>query len=150
MSKLLIMKRFIYFTLLFAFGFGGHQTTSAQVNPSVEELHQFFNNQQLLITYREGEVLYGTYYFWEIHYCSNGYYGLYGNTVKRTVLGNEQRSNWQEYGTWKIVTQEGVNGILYQATTGNQQFYPLYKLDNGDLFISEGISVVKQGLAICN
>lgn len=124
-------------------------TTHSQTNASVEDLHNFFNNQQLLITYREGEVLYGTYYFLEIHFCPNGYYGLYGNTVKRTVLDNEQRSNWQEYGTWKITNQEGLNGILYVATTGNQQFYPLYMLQNGDLFISEGISVVKQGQAVC-
>lgn len=121
----------------------------AQTNPSVEELMQFFNNQQLQITYREGEVLYGTYYFLEIHYCPDGYYGLYGNSVKRTVLDNEQRSNWQEYGTWKIMNQNGVNGIQYSATNGGQQFYPLYKLANGDLFISEGVSIVKQGQAIC-
>lgn len=125
------------------------QTTEAQTNPSVEELDNFFNSQQLLITYREGEVLYGTYYFLEVHYCPNGYYGLYGNTVKRTVLDNEQRSNWQEFGTWKITTQDGLNGIYYAATNGGQQFYPIYKLQNGDMYISEGISIVNQGAAIC-
>ena len=143
------MKGLINFLLLFAFCFGGHQTTNAQDNPTIDELNNFFSDQQLLITYREGEVLYGTYYFLEIHYCSNGYYGLYGNTVKRTVLGNEQRTNWQEYGTWQIVNQEGVNGILYKATTGGQQFYPLYKLSNGDIYIGEGISIEKKGIAIC-
>lgn len=121
----------------------------AQTNPSIDELHTYFNNQQLLLTYREGEVLYGTYYFIEIHYCSNGYYGLYGSTVKQTVLGNEQRSNWKEFGTWKITNQDGLNGVFYVANNGNQKFYPLYKLANGSLFISEGISIVKQGAAIC-
>lgn len=121
----------------------------AQTNPSIKELHNYFNNQQLLLTYREGEVLYGTYYFIEIHYCPNGYYGLYGNTIKRTVLGNEQKSNWKEYGTWKIINQNGVNGIVYVTTAGQQQFYPLYKLANGDLYINEGISIVNQGQAIC-
>lgn len=68
------------------------QTMDAQTNPSIETLQNFFNGQQLLLTYREGEVVYGTYYFLEVHYCPNGYYGLYGNTVKQTVLGNEQKS----------------------------------------------------------
>ena len=121
----------------------------SQTNASIEDLTNFFNGQQLLITYRDGEVLYGTYYFLEIHYCPNGYYGLYGNTVKRTVLDNEQRSNWQEFGTWRITTQNGLNGIEYVATTGGQQFYPMYRLSNGDMFISEGISIVNQGMAIC-
>ena len=129
--------------------FGVIERTEAQVNPSVEELQAFFNNQQLLITYREGEALYGTYYFLEIHYCPNGYYGLYGRTVKRTVLDNEQRSNWQEFGTWKITNQNGINGIHYVATNGNQQFYPLYRLDNGSIYINEGVSIVNQGMAIC-
>ena len=120
-----------------------------QTIPTIKEVYNFFNNQNLLITYREGEAVFGTYYFLEIHYCPNGYYGLYGNTVKRTVLGNEQKSNWQEYGTWKIINQNSLNGIYYAATNGNQKFYPLYKLPNGDLFISEGITIVKKGLAIC-
>lgn len=137
----------IGFFLLIGIGITHH--AKSQVNPSVEELHDFFNNQQLLITYRDGEALYGTYYFLEIHYCPNGYYGLYGRTVKRTVLGNEQGSNWQEFGTWQISDKNGINGIHYTATNGNQQFYPLYRLDNGNLFISDGISIVKQGLAIC-
>ena len=70
--------------------------------PTEEELHEFLNGKQLMITYREGEALYGTYYFIEVHYCPNGYYGLYANTVKRTVLGNEQKGGWQEYGQWQV------------------------------------------------
>ncbi|WP_299554489.1 hypothetical protein [Seonamhaeicola sp.] len=143
------MKYYAVFVFMVLTQFMCGEPLNAQVNPSVDELHRFFNNQQLLITYREGEVLYGTYYFLEVHYCPNGYYGLYGNTVKRTVLGNEQKSNWQEYGSWKITTQNGVNGIFYAATNGNRQFYPLYKLANGDLFIREGVTIVKKGTAIC-
>lgn len=73
-----------------------------------------------------------------------GYYGLYGSTVKRTVLDNEQRSSWQEFGTRKIINQNGLNGIHYTTTNGNQQFYPLYRLKNGDLFVSDGVTIVKQ------
>jgi len=125
------------------------QAMDAQTNPSIETLQNFFNGQQLLLTYREGEVVYGTYYFLEVHYCPNGYYGLYGNTVKQTVLGNEQKSNWQEYGTWKITSQNGLNGIFYASLNGGQQFYPVYQLANGDMFIREGLSIVKKGPAIC-
>lgn len=136
------------FILVFMIGFGNIESTSAQVNPSVEELFNFFNGHRLLITYREGEVIYGTYYFLEIHYCPNGY-GIYGSTLKKTVLGNEQKSNWQEFGIWKIITQNGVNGIHYSATNGNQQFYPIYRLPDGSMFIRDGVTIVKQGTAIC-
>ena len=141
--------RSLYFTVLMLFAMSLCTSVKAQSNPSAEDLHNFFNNQQLLITYREGEVLYGTYYFLEIHYCSNGYYGLYGKSIKRTVMDNEQHNNWQEYGNWEITSQDGVNGILYTTTLGAQQFYPVYQLDNGDMFIQEGVTIVKQGQAIC-
>ena len=144
-----MMKHHMTLGVFLFLGIVSSTTLQAQVTPSIDELHNYFNNQQLLLTYREGEVLYGTYYFLEIHYCANGYYGLYGNTVKKTVLGNEQKTNWQEYGTWKITSQNGINGILYVANNGNQQFYPLFKLSNGDLFIKDGVSIVRQGKAIC-
>lgn len=143
------MQRYIIIGFFLIIGMSSSTKLQAQVNPSIDELHSYFNDQQLLITYREGEVIYGTYYFLEIHYCANGQYGLYGNTVKKTVLGNEQKTNWQEYGIWKITSQNGINGSHYAAKNGNQQFYPLYKLSNGDLFISEGVSIVHQGKAIC-
>jgi hypothetical protein len=122
----------------------------AQTIPSVEEVQYFFNNQNIMITYREGEVIYGTYYFIEIHYCPGGQYGLYGNSVKQTVLGNEQRGNWQEFGTWQVTEQAEAVGIYYVTTEGVQQFVPIYKLANGDIFVKEGVSIVKQGQAICN
>ena len=45
--------------------------------PSIETLQNFFNGQQLLLTYRKGG---GVWYLLllEVHYCPNGYYGLYG------------------------------------------------------------------------
>jgi len=121
----------------------------AQTIPSVEEVQYFFNNQNIMITYREGEVLYGTYYFIEIHYCPGGQYGLYGSSVKQTVLGNEQRGNWQEFGAWQVTEQGGAVGIYYVTTEGAQQFVPIYKLADGDLFVREGVTIVKQGQAIC-
>ena len=117
--------------------------------PTEEELHEFLNGKQLMITYREGEALYGTYYFIEVHYCPNGYYGLYANTVKRTVLGNEQKGGWQEYGQWQVQNHQGQVGIFYLSTAGVQQFIPIYKLPNGDFFVREGVTIVKKGDAIC-
>jgi len=120
---------------------------NAQTIPSESEVQNFLSNNKILITYREGEVLYGTYFFIEIHYCPNGY-GLYGNTIKKTVLGNEQRSNWQEFGTWKVVTQDELVGIHYTTTNGIENFVPVY-IYNDNFFIREGLTVLNQGPATC-
>ncbi len=126
------------------------QSSNAQSVPTVTELNNFISGNQFLITYREGEAVYGTYYFMEIHYCATGGYGLYGKSVKQTVLGNEQHNNWQEYGNWQVMELNGNVGIYYKTTTFQERFVPIYRLPDGSFFIGEGITIVKQGEAICN
>ncbi len=121
----------------------------AQTIPTVSQVNNFFNNKNLLVTYREGEVVYGTYYFLEIHYCPSGQYGLYGRSVKQTVMGNEQQNSWQEFGTWKVMKYMGNVGVYYRTTTDQENFVPVYRLSNGALSVGEGISIVNQGVAIC-
>ncbi|MBT8267754.1 MAG: hypothetical protein KJN59_00920 [Bacteroidia bacterium] len=119
-----------------------------QTVPSVEEVNQFFNGSNIMISYREGGPIYGTFYVLEIHYCPNGY-GLYGQTSKQTVMGNYQNSNWQEFGTWKVIEQDGLVGLYYSPLNGQPNFVPVYKLGDGSFFIREGLTIVKQGQAIC-
>lgn len=123
--------------------------SQAQSIPTVDEVKNFFMNQQMLITYREGEAVYGTYFFFEVHYCPQGY-GLYARTNKQTILGNEQRNNWQELGTWEVIQQGGTVGINSVSTAGARKYTPVYKLANGDYWLGEGISLVKEGPAMCN
>ena len=145
------MKNFhLLMALILTFSFIITQNTSAQSIPTVAEVNNFFNNNHFLVTYREGEVVYGTYYFIEIHYCSSGLYGLYGKSVKQTVMGNEQHNNWQEYGNWKVIDYNGNVGVYSITTTAQEKFVPVYRLPNGNLSIGEGVSIVKQGKAICN
>jgi hypothetical protein len=145
------MKTFhLLVAVLLSYSVLSTQNIRAQSIPTVAELNRFVNNSHFLVTYREGEALYGTYYFIEIHYCPSGYYGLYGKSVKRTVLGNEQNNSWQEYGIWKVIEYNGIVGIYYKTTAGQEKFVPAYRLPNGNLSFGEGVSVVRQGQAICN
>jgi len=120
----------------------------AQDIPSETEVHNYFNGKNILVTYREGEVIYGTYFFLEIRYCLNRRYTLYGKSVKKTVLGNEQISNWQETGSWKITTKDGLVGIYYLNDNGTEDHIPVY-IFNDNIFISEGVTVLQQGQANC-
>ena len=144
------MKLFpVSFTVLLTFSLLATQGIQAQSTPTVAEVHGFLNNNHFLVTYREGEVVYGTYYFVDVHYCPSGTYGLAGKSIKKTVLGNEQVNNWQEFGSWKA-TKYGVNvGVYYKTTAGQEKFFPAYRLANGRLSFGEGISVVRQGKAVC-
>lgn len=129
--------------------YNNNKNIDLQTVPTIAEVNSYFKNQHLLITYREGEVIYGTYYFLEIHYCLSGQYGLYGRSVKQTVLGNEQRNSWQEFGNWKVIEYNGAVGIYYKSNVGKINFVPIYRSTNGNLYINQNVSIVKQGAAIC-
>ncbi len=143
------MRKTLGIAVLVLFCWSFPATAEAQQVPTVKEVQNFFNNTKKLVTYREGEVIYGTYYFLEIHYCPSGHYGLYGHSVKKTVLGNEQRNNWQEFGTWKVTEQQGTVGLFYTTASGQQNFIPIYKYGNGSYSSGEGITIVNKGPAIC-
>ena len=145
------MKHFYLVTaLILASSIFFTNNTKSQTMPTIKELNDLISNNQFLITYREGEAVYGTYYFLEIHYCPTGLYGLYGKSVKQTVLGNEQQNNWQEFGNWKVIEYNGSVGIYYKTTTFQERFVPVYRLPDGSMSIGEGVTIVKQGQAICN
>ena len=126
------------------------QNTSAQSNPTVSELNNFLNNSEILLTYRKGEAVYGTFYFITIHYCPSALYGLYGNSEKHTIMGNKQKNNWREFGSWKVLEYNGKVGVYYKTTNAQENFVPVYRLPNGNLSIGEGSTILKKGQATCN
>ncbi|MGH8650229.1 MAG: hypothetical protein ACREUP_13150, partial [Burkholderiales bacterium] len=83
------------------------------------------------------------------HYCSSGRYVIYASSVKQTVLGMEQRQNWEVRGTWKVMTQEGREGVFYTDTDGGTEFLPLRMRPDGSVFIRDGVNFTPQGQAQC-
>ena len=55
-----------------------------------------------------------------------------------------------EFGTWKVTKMNGLVGLYYEPLNEQPKFVPVYKLADGNFFIGEGITILKQGSAICN
>jgi hypothetical protein len=109
----------------------------------------FFTGQKVLITYREGGSVYGTYFFLQIHYCRSGAYKLIGQSRKRTALENEQMNNWRDQGKWTVEVLGGQVGIRYMSVTGQTNFYPVNGSPQDDKWVAEGVSAIRQGPAQC-
>ena len=119
------------------------------MDEQAQYLGQYLSGQQILVSYREGGAVYGTYYFTEIHFCSTGQYVLLGQSRKQTVLGNEQVNNWREEGSWEIIRSQGEVGILYQPASRSDYFVPVSVLPNGQLWVADGVSIQRQGRMQC-
>ena len=111
-------------------------------------VRDFFNGQQMLVTYREGGALYGTFFTLQVHFCRSGRYMTFGESRKQTVLDNEQVNTFSDEGTWEITTFRGQMVLKYVSVSGQPNMVPVRVL-NGRVSLGDGISVVRRGVAQC-
>jgi len=109
----------------------------------------FFNGQQMLVTYREGGALYGTFFTLQVHFCRSGRYVTFGESRRQTVLDNEQVNRFTDEGTWEITTFRGQLVLRYVSVSGEPNIVAVNVAPNGRVSLGEGITVVRQGLAQC-
>lgn len=125
-------------------GFG-----SATANGGESQLQQFVSGRHILIAYRDGGALYGTYRYFDIHHCRSGQYVEYGYTSKNSVTGSALTTNWESYGRWQITTQQGRSGVYYQPNNDQAEFVPMQINADGSVFVNEGVSLSPEGQAEC-
>ena len=112
-------------------------------------LQQFLAGKHILFSYRDGGPVYGTYFFFNTHHCPSGHYVDYANSHKQSVLGGENRQNWQSTGTWQVINHQGQTGTFYRSSNGEETFWPMQISANGNIYINDTISAVVQGPAQC-
>ena len=126
-------------------------TSSATPAPAAQEqvVKQALSGKRMLVTYRDGGALYGTYYFLDVHFCASGSFMTYGQSRKTTVLDNTQVSNFNDRGRWDIATINGRMVLQSQSASSGTRIFPIALLPNGGISLGDGISVVSQGAALC-
>jgi hypothetical protein len=118
-------------------------------NGGESQLQQFVSGRHILIAYRDGGALYGTYRYFDIHHCRSGQYVEYGYTSKNSVTGSALTTNWESYGRWQIATQQGRTGVYYQPNNDQAEFVPMQINADGSVFVNEGVSLSSEGQAEC-
>ena len=114
-----------------------------------QRIKNYLSGQRVLATYRDGGPIYGTYFFYDIHFCPSGQYMEFGQSRKQTILDNVQVNNWKDYGTWDVVSFQGQVVLQINLTSGGQKFFLIRLLPDGRIWVRDDISVVRQGSAQC-
>lgn len=123
---------------------------STQGASSIAAVENFFNGQQMLVTYRDGGPLYGTFFTLQVHFCRSGRYVTFGESRRQTVLDNEQVNRFTDEGTWEITTFRGQLVLQYVSVSGQPNIVAVNVAPNGRVSLGDGITVVRQGLAQCS
>ena len=122
----------------------------AAQGPSEAAVRDFFNGQQMLVTYREGGPLYGTFFTLQVHFCRSGRYITFGESRRQTVLDNEQVSRFTDEGTWEVATLRGQMVLRYVSVSGQPNVVAINVAPNGRVSLGDGsITVIRQGVAQC-
>jgi len=122
---------------------------SAQTDEDLQRIKRQFSGQQILVTYRDGEAVYGTYYFIDFHLCPSGQYLSFGQSRKQTVLGNEQVNNWRDQGRWDVLRDRGQIGLASLSVSGERNYLALRMLPDGGIRSDGRASIQPQGRAEC-
>ena len=122
----------------------------AAQGPPEAAVRDFFNGQQMLVTYREGGPLYGTFFTLQVHFCRSGRYLTFGESRRHTVLDNEQVSRFTDEGTWEVATLRGQMVLRYVSISGQPNMVAINVAPNGRVSLGDGsITVIRQGVAQC-
>jgi hypothetical protein len=122
---------------------------SAQ-GPPEAAVRDFFNGQQMLVTYREGGPLYGTFFTLQVHFCRSGRYLTFGESRRHTVLDNEQVNRFTDEGTWEVTTVRGQMVLRYVSVSGQPNMVAINVAPGGRVSLGDGsITVIRQGVAQC-
>jgi hypothetical protein len=118
--------------------------------PPTAAVKDFFNGQQMLVTYREGGPVYGTFFTLQVHFCRSGRYLTFGESRRQTVLDNVQVNRFTDEGTWEVTVIRGQTVLRYLSISGQPNMVAIGVAPNGRVTLGDGsITVVRQGLAQC-
>jgi len=122
---------------------------SAQTEPNQRNVRDLFAGQKMLVTWRDGGSLYGTFFTLQVHFCRSGRYMTFGESRRQTVMDNQQVSNLDDRGSWDVATFQGQLVVKYLSDSGQANAVPVRVLPNGNIWVGEGVTVIRQGAAQC-
>ena len=121
----------------------------AQTGSNERNVRDLFAGQKMLVTWRDGGPLYGTFFTLQVHFCNSGRYMTFGESRRQTVLDNQQVNNLDDRGSWEVATWQGQLVLRYLSDTGQANAVPVRVLPNGNIWVGEGVTVLRQGAAQC-
>ena len=144
------MNKLFGITHLLILGLFFSPSTAAFAQPGqVEALKGALVGQRMLISYREGGALYGTYYFLDVQFCRTGKYITSAQSHKTTVMNNDQSNNWTEIGRWDILSYQYQPLLRYVTLQGKMNFVPVRLLQDGEIWLGDGVTVRHLGTTVC-
>jgi hypothetical protein len=114
-----------------------------------ETVRSLLSGRTMMVTYRDGGPIYGTYQQISVSFCPSGSYFSQGGSSRTTILENQDRRSFSDQGTWSVSELANLVEVQYRSVSGPVTAFLVHLLPDGRIWAGTGITVVPQGPAAC-
>ena len=114
-----------------------------------ETVRSLLSGRTMMVTYRDGGPVYGTYQQIYVSFCPSGSYFSQGGRSRTTILENQERRSFSDQGTWSVSELGNLVAVQYQSVSGQVTAFLVHLRPNGRIWAGTGITVIPQGPAPC-
>src|SRR6516164_10126545 len=115
-----------------------------------ETVRSLLSGRTMMVTYRDGGPVYGTYQQIYVSFCPSGSYFSQGGSSRTTILENQERRSFSDQGTWSVSELGNLVAVQYRSVSGQVTAFLVHLLPNGRIWAGNGITVIPQGAAPCS
>ena len=114
-----------------------------------ETVRSLLSGRTMMVTYRDGGPINGTYQQISVSFCPSGSYFSQGGSSRTTILENQDRRSFSDQGTWSVSELGNLVEVQYRSVSGPVTAFLVHLLPDGRIWAGTGITVVPQGPAPC-
>ena len=114
-----------------------------------ETVRSLLSGRTMMVTYRDGGPIYGTYQQISVSFCPSGSYFSEGGSSGPTILENQDRRSFRDQGTWTVSELGKLVAMQYRSVSGQVTAFLVHLLPNGRIWAGTGITVSPVGPASC-
>ena len=114
-----------------------------------DTVRSLLSGRTMLVTYRDGGPISGTYQQIYVSFCPSGSYFSQGGSSRTTILENQDRRSFSDQGTWSVSELGNLVVVRYRSLSGQVTAFLVHLLPDGRIWAGAGITVIPVGPATC-
>ena len=114
-----------------------------------DTVRSLLSGRTMMVTYRDGGPISGTYQQVYVWFCPSGSYFSQGGSSRTTIVEDQDRRSFSDQGTWSVSELGNLVVVQSRSVSGQVTALLVHLLPNGRIWAGTGISVSPMGPAPC-
>jgi hypothetical protein len=121
----------------------------ALAQSEAETVRSLLSGRTMMVTYRDGGPIYGTYQQIYVSFCPSGNYFSQGGSSRTSILENQEHRSFSDQGAWSVSEVGNLVAVQYRSLSGQVTAFLVHLRPSGRIWAGTGITVIPVGTAPC-